>query len=199
MIGIIQKVLLDLLEETGGAPLVTDVLRRAEVHEDVTYRIDQNYSDDEFHRLLQASGEATGLSESELCVLYAKAFLTRARDLFPRFFEMSSSSEEFLLRQATIHAVMASGLKTSEDRKAVTDKFSAEQIRPGFVRVHYRSANKLCELYKALAHEVASLYGEKLQISCEHCMKRGDAECRFAINWQTPRSVHPSGMAVAPV
>jgi hypothetical protein len=199
MIGIIQKVLLDLLHETGGASLVTDVLKRAEVPEDVTFRIDQNYSDEEFHRLLQASGQATGLPESELCALYARAFLARARELFPRFFEMSSSSEEFLLRQATIHAVMASGLKTSEDRKAVTDKFSAEQVRPGFIRVSYRSANKLCELYKALAHEVAFLYGEKLQITCEHCMKRGDTECRFAINWQTPRSVTPAGLTVTPV
>ena len=94
---------------------------------------------------------------------------------------------------------MASGLKTSEDRKAVTDKFSAEQVRPGFIRVSYRSANKLCELYKALAHEVAFLYGEKLQITCEHCMKRGDTECRFAINWQTPRSVTQAGLTVTPV
>ena len=196
MIGIIQKVLLDLLEEPGGKPLLGAVLKRAEVPEDVTYRIDQNYSDDEFHRLLKASSDETGLSEDELSALYAKAFLKRARDLFPRFFDMSSSSEEFLLRQATIHAVMASGLKTQEDRKAVTDKFSAEQIRPGFVRVNYRSANKLCALYKALAHEVAALYGEKLQISCERCMKRGDAECCFAINWQTPRPVSLSDTAV---
>ena len=91
---------------------------------------------------------------------------------------------------------MASGLKTQEDRKAVTDKFFAEQVRPGFVRVNYRSPNKLCALYKALAHEVAALYGEKLQVSCERCMKRGDAECCFAINWQTPRPVSLSDTAV---
>ena len=90
MIGIIQKVLLDLLEETGGKPLLGAVLKRAEVPENVTFRIDQNYSDDEFHRLLQASSDETGLSEDELSALYAKAFLKRARDLFPRFFDMSS-------------------------------------------------------------------------------------------------------------
>ena len=66
MIGIIQKVLLDLLEETGGKPLLGAVLKRAEVPENVTFRIDQNYSDDEFHRLLQASSDETGLSEDEL-------------------------------------------------------------------------------------------------------------------------------------
>lgn len=107
MIGIIQKVLLDLLEETGGKPLLGAVLKRAEVPENVTFRIDQNYSDDEFHRLLQASSDETGLSEDELSALYAKAFLKRARDLFPRFFDMSSSSSSNLARLTMVSTIAA--------------------------------------------------------------------------------------------
>ncbi|MEC7546968.1 MAG: heme NO-binding domain-containing protein [Pseudomonadota bacterium] len=189
MIGIIQKVLIDLLHDTGGEELVANVLSEAGVPADVTYRIDQNYSDDEFNRLLSASAVITGLSVGELSALYAKAFLNRAKVLFPRFFEMSSSSEEFLMRQATIHAVMASGLKTQDERKAVTDKFSAERIRPGFVRVTYRSANKLKDLYIALAHEVAAIYDEKIQVQCD---ETGENEYCFELKWQAPFGLKPS-------
>jgi hypothetical protein len=183
MIGIIQKVLVDLLVSTGGTPLKQAVFARAGVPFDQTFRIDQNYADDECLRLIHATVAETGLSEQKIYALYAKAFLQEARNLFPRFFEMSASSESFLMRQATIHAVMASGLQHSVDRKKVTDKFSATQLAPGKIQIEYRSANLLCGIFKALAHELAGLYNESVTISCARCVKRGNSECCFVLQW----------------
>ena len=184
MIGIIQRVLLDLLEETGGEPLKFAVMDRAGVPHDRSFRIDQNYPDDECLRLIQAAVDETGLSEDEVNVLYAKAFLKQANTLFPQFFMMAKTSEQFLLRQASIHGVIASGLKKPEERQVVKDKFAARSIEPGFVEVTYRSPNKLCGLFRALAHEVAAMYGESLTVECADCMKRGDDACRFELRWQ---------------
>ncbi|HBS43066.1 MAG TPA: heme NO-binding protein [Oceanospirillales bacterium] len=184
MIGIIQRVLLDLLEETGGEPLKFAVMDRAGVPHDRDFRIDQNYPIDECLKLIQGAVDETGLSEDAINVLYAKAFLKEARNLFPQFFMMAKSSEQFLLRQATIHGVIASGLKKPEERQVVKDKFSARSIEPGFVEVTYRSPNKLCGLFRALAHEVAGIYGECLTVHCADCMKRGDDACRFELRWE---------------
>ena len=98
MIGIIQRILLDLLEETGGEALRHTVMDRADVPRDRNYRIDQNYPDDECLRLIYSAVTETGLSEDQINALYATAFLKEARNLFPQFFSMASSSEEFLLR-----------------------------------------------------------------------------------------------------
>lgn len=185
MIGIIQRILLDLLEDTGGETLRHAVMDRADVPRDRDYRIDQNYPDDECLRLIQGAVAETGLSEDVLNEKYAQAFLAEARNLFPEFFKMSSSSEEFLLRQATIHGVISSGLKKPEERQKVKDKFSARRIRPGFVEITYRSPNQLCGLFRALAHEVAGLYGETLTVECADCMKRGDEACRFELHWDS--------------
>lgn len=186
MIGIIQRILLDLLEETGGEALRHAVMDRADVPRDRNYRIDQNYPDDECLRLIHSAVTETGLSEDQINALYATAFLKEARNLFPQFFNMASSSEEFLLRQATIHGVIASGLKKPEERQVVKDKFSARRIEPGFVEITYRSPNQLCGLFRALAHEVAGLYGESLTVDCADCMKRGDPACRFELRWDKP-------------
>lgn len=187
MIGIIQQVLLELLEQHGGNELKQRVLTTANVDPSINYRIDKNYSDDECLRLIAASVEETGFTESEVYALYASAFLKKARSLFPRFFEIADDSEGFLLRQARIHAVMASGLKQQDERQHVNDKFSASPIEPGVVRVIYRSPNGLCRLYQALAFEVASLYGDEIEFNEPCCMHKGAVHCEFIITWPHKR------------
>ncbi len=92
------------------------------------------------------------------------------------------------MRQATVHAVMASGLQHSEDRKQVTDKFSATQLSSGLVRIGYRSPNLLCGLFKALVHEVSRIYNETVSISCARCVKEGQNNCSFNLQWPQSKS-----------
>lgn len=187
MIGIIQQVLLDFLEQHGGNELKQRVLTTANVDPSINYRIDKNYSDDECLRLINAAVIETGLSETTVYQHYATAFLKKAQALFPRFFEIADDSEGFLLRQARIHAVMASGLKRQDERQHVNDKFSATSVEPGKVRVIYRSANGLCRLYQALAFEVAALYDDKIEFEEPCCMHQGAVHCEFLISWPHKR------------
>ena len=115
MIGIIQQVLLELLEQHGGNELKQRVLTTANVDPSINYRIDKNYSDDECLRLIAASVEETGFTESEVYALYASAFLKKGMIFISSIFEIADDSEGFLLRQARIHAVVA-GLKLWDER-----------------------------------------------------------------------------------
>ena len=189
MIGIIQKVLVDLLESVGGADLKTKVMVRAGVDPTMTFRIDQNYPDDECMRLIDAAVTETGHSPEEIYQLYAKAFLDEVIILFPRFFEMSPDSKAFLQRQGKIHGIMAAGLRGEQAQRRVTDKFEAELVDEGDLRVFYRSPNRLCGLFKALAIEVGLMYQETISVQCEQCAKKTpNAECVFRLHWHTAPS-----------
>jgi hypothetical protein len=184
MIGIIQKVLVELLENVGGNELRTKVMERAGVDPATKYRIDQNYSDAECMRLIEASIAETGHSPEEIYTLYAKAFLDEANKLFPRFFQMSENSQAFLQRQAKIHAIMAAGLRGEQAQKRVTDKFEAGLLDNGDMRVFYRSPNRLCGLFEALAVECGNYYNENVIVNCENCAKKtGSDACVFRLNW----------------
>jgi predicted hydrocarbon binding protein len=84
--------------------------------------------------------------------------------------------------QPEIHNTWAVGLRRPEDRDAVRDKFRLEKLKDELV-VHYRSPNRLCDMYKAIAHHVFEHYHEKATIDEPRCMKRGDDDCELRIRW----------------
>jgi hypothetical protein len=186
MVGLIQKLLLDLVEEKAGAEAVSEVRRRAGVPPERVFRIGEAYSDDEWQRLLRAACEVLHTSEAEAMDAYAEVFGRDALLRFPKWFEMSRSSREFLERQATIHNVFASGVRDPEARKAVVDKFRIEK-HPDEIVTHYRSPNRLCSLYKSLARWMIRHYGDEAVIEEHRCMLHGDDECEIHVIWKTPR------------
>ena len=50
MVGLIQKLLMDLVEESAGADAVAEVKRRADVPADRVFRMDEVYDDEEWRR-----------------------------------------------------------------------------------------------------------------------------------------------------
>lgn len=182
MVGLIQKVLLDLVQEKGGVAAASAVLVRAGVPPDRTFRIGEVYSDEEWKRLLRATCEILHYSEAEVMDAYADVFGRDALSRYPKWFEMSANSREFLERQVTIHNVFASGVRDPEARKAVVDKFRIEKHN-GEIVTHYRSPNRLCSLYKSLARWMFRHYGDEATIEEPKCMLRGDDECELHVIW----------------
>lgn len=183
MVGLIQKNLIDLVQQEGGAEAVAEVKRRAGVPLDRTFRIDTVYSDSEWQRLLAAALDVLSMSEAQLLDAYAEVFCRDALARFPTWFQMSRNSRELLERQPMIHNCFASGVRDPEARRAVTDKFELEK-RPEELIVHYRSPNGLCGLYEALARWFARYYGERADIWQAQCLHRGDAECEIHVRWE---------------
>jgi predicted hydrocarbon binding protein len=183
MIGLIQKILLDLVEERAGPEAVTDVKKLAGVPVDRIFRIGEIYSDTEWQNLLSAACRVLCANEEQVMELYADAFGRDALVRFSKWFEMSANSREFLERQVTIHNVFASGMVDPNTRKAVVDKFRIETFDDKIV-THYRSPNKLCSLYKALARWMFNHYGDDAEIEETKCMQRGDEECEIHVIWK---------------
>jgi len=183
MIGLIQKILLDLVEERAGPEAVREVKRSAGVPPDRIFRLGEVYSDTEWQNLLSATCRALHANEEQVMDLYADVFGRDALTRFSKWFEMSANSREFLERQITIHNVFASGVVDPNSRKAVVDKFHIETFDDKIV-THYRSPNKLCSLYKALARWMFSHYGDEAIIEETKCMHRGDEECEIHVIWK---------------
>jgi hypothetical protein len=195
MIGLIQKLLLDLVEEKAGPEAVTAVKRAAGVPLDRVFRIGEVYSDTEWQNLLSAACRVLGANEDQVMELYADVFGRDALVRFSRWFEMSANSREFLERQITIHNVFASGVVDPNKRKAVVDKFRIETFDDKIV-THYRSPNKLCSLYKALARWMFSHYADEAVIEETKCMHRGDEECEIHVIWKNLKRKNQAHEAV---
>jgi hypothetical protein len=183
MVGVIQKILLDLVEGEAGPEAVLEVRQRAGVPAERTFRIDTAYADDEWNRLLQAACEVLNVSREQALDLYAEYFCQDALRRWPTWFRMSETSRQFLERQPTIHNCFATGVRDPEARRAVEDKFRIER-RHDEIITHYRSPNDLCDLYEALARWIIRHYGEKATIWQTRCTRRGDSECEIHVRWE---------------
>jgi hypothetical protein len=182
VIGIIQRVLLSLLEQEGGAALRERVMQRAGLEPDVRFRINVNYADEDMLAMLEATAAETGLSRAEIMRRYADHFIDYAAELFPRFFSLSADAREFMLRQPTIHSSFSAGLRTAEERQRVADKFHLQECDDGSLRVEYRSANRLCDLYGALAVALGRRYGETIAVETLGCGLSG-GPCCLRVYW----------------
>ncbi len=185
MVGIIQKVLMNLLMRVGGEDTVAAVLKKAGVPEDHNFRIDTVYSDDEWNRLLVATMEVLKVDDATALKLYAEEFFNYAKSVFPVWFKMSKNSYQFLMRQPQVHSSFAASVSNKEDRKSIEDKFLIETYDlENRMVTHYRSQNKLCKLYKFLAQQTIDHYQDEATITETKCQHNNDHECEIHITWQ---------------
>ena len=183
MLGLIQKVLFDLIESVGGEDANIKIRQLADVPLDKVFNIGADYSDQEWQRLFAATLEILNISAEEANEAYANAFLTDVLERFPTWFSMSKNSYQFLLRQPTIHNVLAKGVDDEESRNRISDKFRIEEA-PNKLITYYKSPNRHCKLYVALARCVVDYYKDKATIKQTRCTESGDSECEIHIQWQ---------------
>lgn len=182
MVGLIQKLLLGLIEESAGANAVAEVKRRADVPADRIFRMDEVYDDAEWRRMFGATCAVLDITAEQAEEAYADFFIKDARRRWPMWFKMSKNAREFLVRQPAIHNGFATGVRDTESRQAITDKFDIEVNDQDLV-VHYRSPNKLCGLYIKLAERIINHYGDNATVKEKRCSKNGDAECEIHVQW----------------
>jgi predicted hydrocarbon binding protein len=182
MVGLIQKVLLDLALKHGGPQAVARICQQAGIPEERRFRLDTVYSDEEWGRLLGAAVDVLEMPPEAVLDAYAEQFGRDALARWPVWFQMSRNAREFLERQPTIHNTFATGVRDAAERRGIRDKFRIEPREDELV-MHYRSPNELCGLYKALARWVLAHYGETAEIEEPRCQKLGAPECEIHIRW----------------
>lgn len=187
MIGIIQHILIKLVRDEFGQDIVDTILSKVNLPSGFQFRIDTNYSDEEFQLLFRTCCETAGWDEQEACERYAVYFLKEAKQLFPQFFLMSKTSKELLLQQPSIHNSLGAGLKDKAEHKKVADKFRVEEDGNSLL-VYYKSPNQLCPLYIALANAVMEEYEEKGIVESLTCTRDGDEECKLRVSWENQKT-----------
>ena len=183
MVGLIHHLFLDWVEARGGVAAVSEVKRRAGVPEQEMFRLSEVYDDEEFLRLLAAGGEVLGLSQSQFEDEFAAACFEDLLGRWPTFFRISRNARELLERQPAIHNSFASGALSPEERRGINDKFRLERLEKETV-AHYKSVNRLCGFYKAIARRVIDYYENQATIEEIQCLRKGDPECEIHIRWQ---------------
>jgi hypothetical protein len=182
VLGLIPKVLINLVNEAHGPQTTLEIKRRAGCDELLDFRINEVYQDDTWRRLVTATTEVLGCSGEELEEEYARYFLKDAKRRWPAWFQMSKTARQFLERHPAVHNNFADAVRDSQSRDEIKDKFRIEKLEDKII-THYRSPNRHCHLYVSLAREVLLLYGEEATIEEPKCVKRGDLECEIWISW----------------
>ncbi|WP_115719091.1 heme NO-binding domain-containing protein [Gallaecimonas mangrovi] len=180
MLGYIHYVLVNTVRELGGDDAVEAVAQQAGLETMPDFRIDSNYDDKECLALIGATGEYFGLDEKALCALYADRFIEASKQQFPLFYQLSSSTRDFLYRQPRIHSTFAASIADASTRKGVGSKFEMHE-HDGGLRVIYRSPNALCALYEALFYRLLKEYGESGRLIHKRCAHKGDSHCEFQL------------------
>jgi len=176
MLGYPLKLVLTAIEKRHGREGVVQTLEECGLPADRNYRLNESYDDNEARKLSAAAFKRLSMED------IAQAFFEDTLTRFPTWYQMCKTSRQFLEMQPEIHNTFAIGLQEPAERDAVRDKFRLEKLQDELI-VHYRSANQLCEMYKAIAEYVVRHYKEQATIDERKCVKRGDTECEFRIRW----------------
>ena len=182
MVGLMQKILIQMIADLAGEEGIRQVKALAKVPNDREFQMNTVYSDEEWQRLFDAALQILKITPEQAYQTYANYFGADAIKRFPTWFRMSKNSYEFLSIQPTIHNCFATSMVDVESRRAINDKFRVEQL-PNQLITHYRSPNKLCGLYKTLALWVINYYQDETTITEKKCLKLGDDECEIHIRW----------------
>lgn len=199
MIGLIQRILIDHIEEAYGEETLAAIRQRAGL-KTLGRRIDTDYADADTLALFAAAGEHLGLDHEAMMTRYADLFIRWTRVHYPMFFSLAESAREFLGRQPRIHATLGAGLRDETLKARVNDKFRVVDEDDATLTVEYRSDNGLCSLYRALFLRVLEEYGETGELIEARCRRRGDDCCRFVMHFETaPARSSVSAEAGAPL
>lgn len=182
MVGLIHKLLFDLIEDMAGPEKLLEVKRLADVPAEKVFRMDEVYEDEEWQRLFSATCEILGVTQDQAEEVFSEFFFKDSMKRWPMWFSMSKTAREFLERQPKIHNGFATGVQDQKASQAINDKFDLEPVEHGIV-MHYRSPNQLCGLYTALARLIIKHYGDDASIEETQCLKHGDSECEIRIRW----------------
>jgi len=182
MVGLIHRLMLEMLSQRYGQEKVSQLLTQAGMSQNRVFRLDTNYSDPEFQCLLATILRETELNQAELETQFAAHFLNDALKRWPVFFSMSDSAKSLLERQPRIHNGFASSMSKQSDQDQINDKFHLDSTE-NTLTVHYNSAHQLCGLYIALAKEVLNYYNDSADIEELSCLKNGDSECCIKLTW----------------
>ena len=151
------------------------------------------YNDDLLLAAVGAASEASKVSVDKLLKDYGRFFITNGltRHSCAYILNQVHSARELLLAMHDSHEQMS---RLPESLTPPLFQYETHTRKPKELVLIYDSPRKLCSVLAGAIEGAAERYGEKVQVVERTCMKRGDAVCRFEMQF----SVSPSGAAETP-
>jgi hypothetical protein len=144
------------------------------------YLLSESYPDESFLRLVELAAAHTGLESDEIVFELGvfTAEVTFAR-LYPAFFDVSSSTRDFLLTVETrIHELVRATIPN-----AGPPRLDITPLGDDGVSIVYESPRRMCVLLRGLTEGAARHYGEHAEMEERACMLRGDPACAFDVSF----------------
>ncbi len=182
MIGVINALLFEFVEEKWGAEALQRLKVELGFEPDFHFRQHRVYDDAEWARVYEKT----------------IAFLRQEREQFEWTFGFFSgeklltmhhaliadckTARDVILRQPGIHHGIADAVVNPKEHQGIIRKFRLEEDGSTVI-MNYRSPNRMCTFYRSLATFVAHYYGETVKITEVRCMKYGADECKIHLDF----------------
>lgn len=177
MKGVIFNILEEVVIEQFGAGAWDDLLDDTGL--DGAYTSLGSYPDSEIVALVGAASAKLGKPPAEILRWFGRSAIPVLAERYPAFFEMPSSTRNFLLSVNEIIHPEVRKLYSG----AGCPHFRFSQPAGGALVIGYDSARKLCHLAEGFIDGAAAHYGERVEIEHRTCMHHGAPSCELAVTW----------------
>jgi Haem-NO-binding len=171
MKGIVFNLFEQLVRRDHGEDAWDDLLDAAGV--DGAYTSLGSYADADLLALVGAASEATGTEPAELIRWFGREAMPAFASAHPDFFAGHDDTRSFLL---TLNDLIHPEVRKLYPGAGVPD-FDYDTTADGHLRMHYRSARRLCTFAEGLIEGAAQHFGERVTIEQPSCMHHGDELC----------------------
>jgi hypothetical protein len=133
----------------------------------------RGYPDEQLVALVGAAVELTGAKPTALLEAFGEFLVPRYLALYGKLLKPEWRTLEVLENaENTIHRVVR-----LREPGALPPRLQAQRVSPTVMKMTYDSPRKLCGVARGIARGIAAHFRERLSISDERCMHRGDREC----------------------
>lgn len=182
MIGVINGLLFEFLEDRWGVETLDQLRAKMELPADFYFRQHRYYDDKQWQQLYSAAIELVGETredfEWEFGAFSGERLITR----HPNLVKDCKSARELIMYQPTIHNRLGEVIGDTLQRQAIAYKFRLDEDGETVI-MHYGSQNQMCIFYRSLAMWAAAHYGETVTIEEVRCMRHGGAECELHLHF----------------
>jgi len=133
----------------------------------------RSYPDEQLIALVGAAVQLTGADTTALLEAFGEFLAPRYLALYGKLLKPEWRTLDVLEHaENTIHRVVR-----MREAGALPPRLQAQRVSPTAVRINYDSPRKLCAVARGIARGIGAHFKEKLSISDEQCMHRGDRAC----------------------
>jgi len=182
--GIVFNLLEEVVRESHGEDTWDDLLEAAGL--DGAYSALGSYPDGDLLRLVAAASAALKLPPDEVVRWFAQQALPLLARKYPGFFQAHRSTRPFLL---TLNDIIHPEVRKIYPGADVPE-FGYDTSMDKVLVMSYRSPRHFCAFAQGLVEGAAAHYGEGVTFEHLRCMKAGDPECLWRIEFRPGEAAH---------